>query len=192
MKNAQKMMNAVTFRTLLALCICSALLMGCKKDKTDEPMPSKNIVQVVTEIPEFSTLVAALNKTGVDLNDTKNFIFSTSTNRAITLFAPTNAAFMGLSAPFTDAKSISAITDAEQIEKLRAILYYHVVGQKVNVADLASGDSKLINFTGKELKNITVSKTNEGVLLNGKAKVVTPDIQASNGVIHAIDQVLLP
>jgi uncharacterized surface protein with fasciclin (FAS1) repeats len=97
-----------------------------------------------------------------------------------TIFAPTDEAFAKI-----DKKTLDAL--AADKTKLAAVLKYHVVAGRVLAADVVKlKTAKTVN--GKEVK-ITADKN--GVLID-KAKVVTPDIEASNGVIHVIDTVLIP
>jgi transforming growth factor-beta-induced protein len=186
MKNILKAAFRFSSPILPALLITSALLMGCQKDKANQPTPAKNVVQTLGEKPEFSTLTVALVKTGLDR-------FLGSPTEQVTVFAPTNAAFSLLPAPFTDVASVSAITDSGQVAQLRTLLSYHIVNKKVNAADIASGNTQLpILINNQKLRFAPVSKTAQGLFINGNAKVVTPDIQASNGVIHGIDHVIVP
>jgi len=186
MKNARKVIFVSMYRSLSVLFIGCAFLMGCQKDDESQPTPAKNIVQTIGEKPEFSTLAAALAKTGLDSTLNKNGM--------VTVFAPTNAAFAGLPAPFTDAASIRAITDAGQVEQLRTILDYHVAYKRINVVDIAPDNDLLpiLIIRDQKPRLVSASKTANGLYINGNAKVVTPDIQASNGVVHGIDHVILP
>jgi uncharacterized surface protein with fasciclin (FAS1) repeats len=94
------------------------------------------------------------------------------------VFAPTDEAF---------AKIPKADLDAllKDKAKLSAVLTYHVVPAKVMAKDVKAGDVKTVN--GKMIK-IT---TDKGVMVNN-AKVIKTDVEASNGVIHAIDTVIMP
>jgi uncharacterized surface protein with fasciclin (FAS1) repeats len=96
-----------------------------------------------------------------------------------TVFAPTDEAFAKLPAGTLD----SLLKDKA---KLTAILKYHVVPGKVTAADV----SKLATARTLEGQDLAIA-TKDGVTVNG-AKVVKADVMASNGVIHVIDQVLLP
>jgi transforming growth factor-beta-induced protein len=95
-----------------------------------------------------------------------------------TLFAPTNAAFA--------AAGITALPDRATLD---AVLTYHVLAGEVRAADIATGSSSATTLGGK---NIYLSKGAAGVFINGTTKVTTPNVLASNGVIHIIDRTLLP
>ncbi|MEO0336770.1 MAG: fasciclin domain-containing protein, partial [Pseudomonadota bacterium] len=73
-------------------------------------------------------------------------------------------------------------------EKLTQVLTYHVVSGKTMAADVVKID-KAKTVQGK---NVTISTSDKGVMLNEKSKVVKTDIEATNGVIHVIDAVILP
>jgi len=158
---------------------------ACKKEdtKTETPAPSapvqKTIAGIASGDTTFSILVAALNKAGLvaTLNGTGNF----------TVFAPTNAAFRKYE---IDEKAISEITDAEDIEELKSVLLYHVLGSEVKAAQLTNAYVPTlftVNGNGVSLK-IGIAP----VKLNAEVNVTTADVDASNGVIHIIDDLLFP
>ncbi|RSK48751.1 fasciclin domain-containing protein [Hymenobacter rigui] len=170
-------------------------LAACDDDDDDDAMPAnttQNIVQVAQGNASFSTLVAAVTKAdlGTTLSGTGPF----------TVFAPTNDAFAKLSPPYNTAANITAITDANQIATLRGILLYHVVGANIKAADIPSGAStrttarpaSVVGGVTLNDNTIYLSKNSNGVFINGNTKVVTADVAASNGTIHAIDNVLMP
>jgi uncharacterized surface protein with fasciclin (FAS1) repeats len=169
-----------------ALLMISALLVGCKDDDDNNtPSGPGNIVQEAQGDTRFSTLVAAVTKA-----DLATILGGTG---PYTVFAPTNDAFTALPAdlPFNNATEINAITDQATITLLRDVLLYHVLGARVAAADIANGASN--TTTAKSTPNtVYLTKNSNGVFINGNAKVVAPDVAASNGIIHGIDQVLLP
>lgn len=132
----------------------------------------KSIVDTAKEAGNFNTLLAALEK--ADLVDTLQG------DGPFTVFAPTDKAFEKL------LKNLD-ITAEELLarEDLKKILLYHVVPGKVMSADLKDG------MMVKTLADKKVKILLDPVRVN-KATVVSPDIEASNGVIHVIDMVLLP
>jgi len=133
----------------------------------------QNIVEIASGNKDFSTLVAAVVAAG--LADTL------SGNGPFTVFAPTNAAFAKL-----PAGTVEELVKPENKEKLAAILTYHVIGAKAMSSGLVDGQ-KVKTVNGQE---ITVS-INGSVKIDG-ATVVTADLEASNGVIHVIDSVIMP
>lgn len=128
----------------------------------------KNIIETATSNPEFSTLVTALKTAGL--------VETLSGPGPFTVFAPTDSAFKKV--PAETLKTIMA-----DKEKLSALLLSHVVeGKKMSKDVIAM--TEIATLQGKK----AVISTTDGVVIN-TAKVVTPDIECSNGVIHSIDTV---
>lgn len=162
---------------------------SCDKDEATLPPAQPNIVEVAQSNPEFSTLAAAVTK--ADLATTLNGA------GPFTMLAPTNAAFALLSSPFNSAANINAIPASDvQIAALRNILLYHMLSSETTAADFPNGASAQTTqkpaTAGVNDNTVYASKTGTGVTLNGNSRVVTADVSASNGVIHAIDRVLMP
>ncbi len=140
---------------------------------SEAPMAeSGTIVEVAAANPDFETLVAAV--TAADLVETL------SGDGPFTVFAPTNAAFEALPAGVLDALLLPENKDA-----LASILTYHVLSSEVMAADVTAGEVPTV-----EGSTIDIT-TDGGVMVNG-ATVVATDVDASNGVIHVIDAVLVP
>ncbi len=131
---------------------------------------AQDIVDVASKAGNFNTLVTAVK--AADLVDTLKG------PGPFTVFAPTDAAF----AKVPKAKLDALLADKAALAK---VLTYHVVPGKVMAADVKAGKVKTVQ--GQEL---TVA-TKGGVMVDN-AKVVATDVAASNGVIHAIDTVLMP
>lgn len=134
--------------------------------------PTKDIVDTAVEAGEFKTLAAALEKAGL-VNALKG-------DGPFTVFAPTDAAFEKL------LKELN-VTPEQLLarEDLATILQYHVVPGKVMSRDLKEG-MKAKTLASKEVTfSLNPARVNN-------ANIVKPDIQASNGVIHVIDTVLIP
>lgn len=122
---------------------------------------------------EFSTLIAALKY--LDLVGTLN-----NRNASLTVFAPTDAAFAALG---LNAKNITSLPKST----LRNIVLYHVAPGRQNAARVL-GRTSLVMLNGERA---TVMLKN-GVPMIDNAKIATVNIQASNGIIHIIDAVILP
>ena len=101
-----------------------------------------------------------------------------------TVFAPTDAAFAKL-----PAGTVEELLKPENKAKLAAILTYHVVSGKVMASTVVTLDGQKVETVNGAEATIKVAK--DGVMVDG-AKVVTTDIECSNGVIHIIDSVILP
>ena len=162
-----------------AIAVVAALtLSACGGDSEEtmdvatEETTAGTIVDVASGAGNFSTLVAAV--TAADLVETL------SGEGPFTVFAPTDEAFAALPAGVLDGLLLP-----ENKDLLIQILTYHVVSGKVMAADVTDGDVATVE--GSTIKLGTMG----GVTVNG-ANVVTADVAASNGVIHAIDTVILP
>ena len=134
---------------------------------------AKDIVQTATEAGSFKTLLTAATAAGL--------VETLQGKGPFTVFAPTDAAFAALPAGTLDG----LLKDPAALKK---ILLYHVVSGAIT-ADKVVG---LTSATSVEGSPIAISVKDGAVYLNGSAKVVTPDVMASNGVIHVIDKVILP
>jgi uncharacterized surface protein with fasciclin (FAS1) repeats len=137
----------------------------------DEPMVG-DIVDVASTTEGFSTLVAALEAAGL--------VGVLQGEGPFTVFAPTDEAFAALPAGLLEKLLLP-----ENIDVLTAILTYHVVPGLVMSADVTAGDVATV-----EGSTIAIA-TDGGVTVNG-ANVITVDVTATNGVIHVIDQVIVP
>ncbi|WP_235929912.1 fasciclin domain-containing protein [Chengkuizengella marina] len=138
----------------------------------DNPQSKKDIVDIAVEAGDFNTLAAALEKAGL--------VETLKEKGPFTVFAPTDEAFEKL----LDELDISA-EELLAREDLKKILLYHVVPGKVMSGDLKDG------MKVKTLANKKVEISLDPIQVNN-ANVVKADIEASNGVIHVIDEVLLP
>lgn len=140
--------------------------------------PIMDIVGVASSFtPEFSILIEAAVK--AELADTL------TNGGPYTVFAPINDAFIELLAGLDGYNSLDDFDTPEDIELLRGILLYHVVEGRVYSSDLTNGLVPTLN--GSKV-NINLDS---GVFVND-AEVVIPNVQATNGVIHVINKVLLP
>lgn len=163
--------TAVAIATALVLSACGSDSEKAMEETTEQTSVG-TIVDVASGAGNFSTLVAAV--TAADLAETL------SGEGPFTVFAPTDDAFAALPAGVLDALLLP-----ENKELLARILTYHVVSGKVMAADVTDGDVATVK--GQTVKLGTAG----GVTVNG-ATVISADVAASNGVIHAIDQVILP
>ncbi len=164
----------VKFTAVLLLAAVS--LISCEKDE-EEPKPTKDIVEVAQENTSLSTFVAIVTEAGLasSLKGTGPF----------TVFAPTNEAFAAL-------LGVIGQTNPANIPQavVERILKYHVIaGSAVKSTDLTDGQtvSTLLGANDK----ISVDVTGSSVKING-ADVTTADLLATNGVVHIVDEVLVP
>lgn len=132
-----------------------------------------DIVDTAVAAGDFTTLVAAVQAAGL--------VDTLKSEGPFTVFAPTDAAFAAL-----PAGTVEDLLKPENKDQLVAVLTYHVVAGKVMSTDLSDGMTAATVQGG----DITIGTTG-GVTVNG-ANVTAADIEASNGVIHVIDAVILP
>jgi len=139
-----------------------------------------DIVDVAAGAGSFNTLVAAVKAAGL--------VEALKGDGPLTVFAPTDEAFAAL-----PDGTLEGLLQPENKEQLKAILLYHVVSGKVMSVDIKDtvNAETLEGSTVEIVSNNAWSKARRKITVNG-ANVVTPDVAASNGVIHVIDAVLLP
>jgi uncharacterized surface protein with fasciclin (FAS1) repeats len=185
-----------TMKHLLSITLgiaVTALIAGCSSQPTQEAslenlpvtstslgqsgvkddVSSPNVVQVAVGSSDHSTLVAALKAA--------NYVDALSNVGPFTVFAPTNAAF-----DLLPAGTVDNLVKSENQRKLRDILEYHVLLGVYKQEDFVNGR----NLGTADGRNVIVAVENGSVLING-AKIIGT-VQASNGIIHVIDQVLIP
>lgn len=136
--------------------------------------PSKDIVTTAVEAGSFKTLAAALNAAGL--------VETLQGKGPFTVFAPSDEAFAKL-----PAGTVDTLLKPENKQQLIAVLTYHVVAGKVLAADVV----KLKAAATVNGQRVDVKVDGDKVQID-QAQVVTADVACSNGVIHVIDQVILP
>lgn len=141
----------------------------------DKVILPPDVVDLAIQNSNFSTLVAAVSKAGL--------VDALKADGPFTVFAPTNAAFEALFGEL----GVGGIDDLTA-DQLTPILLYHVVSGNVRAADVSSGSVPTLNPEA----TIEIMVSDTGVKLNGSSNVVATDVQGTNGVIHVIDQVILP
>jgi uncharacterized surface protein with fasciclin (FAS1) repeats len=145
---------------------------SAKKDKQPD------IVDTAKEAGQFSTLLAAADAAGL--------VDTLKGDGPLTVMAPTDAAFDKL-----PEGTVETLLKPENQEKLVAILTYHVIAGKIKAADaLEAGEAKTVEGGTLEFKT-KKSYGETKAMVNG-VKIVKTNIMASNGVIHVIDEVLMP
>jgi uncharacterized surface protein with fasciclin (FAS1) repeats len=145
-----------------------------------------NIVGVAAANEDFSTLVTAVKAAGL--------VETLSGDGPFTVFAPNNAAFAKL-----PAGTVESLLKPESLDKLKSILTYHVVSGNFDAATVIDAINKndgKYSVTTVQGGTIVLSLNDGKVMLTdangGTATVILADVAASNGVIHAIDTVVMP
>jgi transforming growth factor-beta-induced protein len=167
--------------SIILLAVASiTLFSSCSKDDDDKKMDEpKNIVDVAVADARFSILVEALAKA--------NLVSALEGNGPFTVFAPTNDAFTALFSQL----GVSGIADLDAAT-LTPILLNHVVAGQVKSSDISTGYAATLNASGPNGTNVKVFINKGSNVMVDASKVIIADVMASNGVIHAIDKVILP
>ncbi len=153
-------------RTFLALTAATMFTAPAFAQEAD-------IVDTAVAAGSFTTLVAAVQAAGL--------VDTLKGEGPFTVFAPTDAAFAAL-----PAGTVEDLLKPENKDKLVAVLTYHVVPGKVMSTDLSEG------MMAKTVQGSDITITLDGGPKVNGAAISTPDVAASNGVIHVIDAVILP
>ncbi|MDF2192135.1 fasciclin domain-containing protein [Paraflavitalea sp. CAU 1676] len=142
--------------------------------------PAGNIVQTAAAAPNFTYLVAAVQRAGSDI------INALTGPGPLTVFAPTNQAFINAGFP-----TIASIQVADP-NALKPILLYHVVAARVFSSDLTEGAQPTTAGGGKLTITLSGGAKVKGTGNMEASNIITTDIVTTNGVVHVIDRVLLP
>ncbi|MFD1163064.1 fasciclin domain-containing protein [Hwangdonia seohaensis] len=173
-------MKALTaLKKVLLLTMISVLSFSCSDD--DDPIVVKQpetIAELAMATPDLSNLVAALQR--ADLVTTLNG------SGQFTVFAPSNVAF----SKFLTDNGFASLDDVP-VDVLKQVLLNHVISGEVKSGDLTTGYGETLATEASSDNNLSIYiNTNAGVKLNGVSDVVTADIDATNGVIHIVDNVI--
>ena len=176
-------MRKVKLVALTLVASVSSAACGSDSANTEEAMTEESVVEtgysdatdivaVASSTEGFSTLVAALTAAGL--------VETLQGEGPFTVFAPNDAAFAALPEGLLEKLLLP-----ENIAVLTSILTYHVVSGNVMSTDVVAGDAPTVEGSTLALT------TDMGVMVND-ATVIQADVEASNGVIHVIDKVLVP
>lgn len=146
---------------------------------TQQAQSSQNIVELAVATSDLSTLATAVTEAGL--------VDTLSAEGPFTVFAPTNEAFDAL-----PDGTLDTLLMPENRSDLQGVLSYHVVTSKVMSSQLSDGQVIEAAQGGALTVRITDGKVMIEDATGAMAQVVTADIEASNGVVHVINKVLLP
>ena len=166
---------------LTGVAAATTLLTACGSDDDHvAAAPAKNIVELAQATPDLSILVEAVVAAGL--------ASTLSGAGPFTVFAPTNAAFAALLGELGVSKEALLADKA----LLTTVLTYHVLGSKVESTQIPLG-AAIKTVQGS---NLTINAVGAGLVITDergrKANITAANIQASNGVVHLIDKVILP
>lgn len=176
-------MKNFNIKILVLLLAFGTFMVGCDSDDDDDNPTgpdTKTITELASETDNLSTLVEALKIADLDgtLDEAGTY----------TVFAPTNDAFQALLDGNDDWNSLSDIPT----ETLKNVLLFHVLASKVESSDLTDTYVNTL-ATGPNDENVSLQvQVTGGVMFNGNTMPITTDIEASNGVIHTVDKVMMP
>jgi transforming growth factor-beta-induced protein len=173
-------MKTQKFFNTIKLSMAALLIgfMGISTSFADDAKSSDaqmTIVEIASADARFTILVEAVAKA--------DLVGALSANGPYTVFAPTNEAFEEL----FETLGVSGVNDLTK-DQLTPILLYHVVNGKVMASDVTSGTVSTLNSDA----SMDVKASKKGVKIDKKSNVIITDVEASNGVIHVIDAVLIP
>jgi uncharacterized surface protein with fasciclin (FAS1) repeats len=180
-------------KRLLAFALIAVIALGGVFGTANAQMGEKTIAEIVVEAasgatPEFATLLAA-----VQAADESVLAALSNPEAELTVFAPTDAAFAALAEALGAEAFAGVLADKEQLTQ---ILLFHVLPSAVKSADVVAAlEASDGAFSVRTLQGqfINVAATEDGITIDGaNLKLDMVDIEASNGVIHVIDAVILP
>jgi len=172
------MKNLLNFKVIMILFLGATTLYSCDNDDDDAVDIPETISEIAAATPALSNLVAALDRAGL--------VETLDNPGQYTVFAPTNQAFQA----FLTANNFASLNDVP-VNVLTQVLLNHVVlGKNVSTSLSTGYVNTLATYGTTELNLSMFINTASGVKLNGVSSVVTPDIEATNGVVHVVDAVI--
>ena len=166
---------------LLAMVLGAGLLsVGAAATTSERAATEKTIVGVAAGDKRFTTLVSLVKQAGL--------VKTLSAKGPYTVFAPTNAAFTQLKRTAPD--TFEAVTT--DVALLKKVLTYHVLAGRVPSTAAVAAAKKRSAVKTVQGEKIRLSLKGGKLYLNGTSQVIVADVKASNGVIHAINAVLVP
>lgn len=174
------MKKSVALLLSLAALLVVAVGVASAAGTAKQQAKPKTIVQTAVAAGQFKTLVGLVKQAGLagTLSKPGNF----------TVFAPTDKAFASLKKSNPDLFE----KVASDPKLLKAVLTYHVVPKRIPAVAALAAAKKNAKVKTVQGERIALSLKGGKIVLNGSAKVVAADVKASNGIIHVIDQVIVP
>ncbi len=169
------------FALLLATALGAGVLTAAAPAApAEQSAATKTVVGVAAGDKRFTTLVAVVKQAGL--------VKTLSAKGPYTVFAPTNAAFAKLKR--TAPATYEAVTTDKAL--LTKVLTYHVLGSRVPATAAIAAAKKKASVKTVQGEKIALSIKGGKLVLNGNSRVIVADLKASNGIVHAIDTVLVP
>lgn len=173
------MKRFINYAKIAILAITFTGIISCADDDDNgniiDNTPSNSILDITIGNPDFSSLLAALQQTGLDA--------TLAASGTFTVFAPTNAAF--------DTFLGGTLLEDIDNEVLTQLLLNHVINSQIPSADLVTGYQKNLATEASTNANIDIYiDTSSGITINNQSTVTSTDIEADNGVIHIVDTII--
>ncbi len=183
-KKKNKLTSFLT-RTLSVTLMTATVFTAINCDDDDDNTPAQqNVLEIAIANADFDVLEAAAVKAGTSVTN----VLSGSTQ--ITVFAPTDAAFITYLGVANEAAAITAVNGLSSAAAADLLTYHVIAGTEIKSGPLAAGTTAVTTARAANNKAY-VTKAGSVVTINN-ARVTTADVDASNGVIHIIDAVLTP
>jgi uncharacterized surface protein with fasciclin (FAS1) repeats len=171
-------------KMLLLMLVFSVIAFSCSDDDDNSPDPEQTVLEIAMANENFDVLEAAAVKAGSGVTT----VLSGSTD--ITVFAPTDAAFVTYLGVANEAAALTAVNALTSGAAADLLTYHVIAGSEIEADEIAAGTTAVTTARATNNKAF-VTKTGTTVTINS-ALVVTADVDASNGVIQIIDAVLTP
>lgn len=173
--------------TLLSILFISVTIFAasCSDDDDDNSPEPQTVLDIALADDRFDVLAAAAAAAG---DPVLNVL---SGNGPITVFAPTDAAFVAYLDVANEAAAITAVNGLTPAAAADLLTFHVIAGSEIEAGDIAAGTSTVTTARSGANNKAFVTKTGANVTINN-ASVTTADVDASNGVIHIIDAVLTP
>ncbi|MBL7834691.1 MAG: fasciclin domain-containing protein [Cyclobacteriaceae bacterium] len=171
-------------KMLLLTFTFSAVAISCSDDDDNSPAPQQNVLEIAAANADFDVLAAAAEKAGAEVKG----VLSGTTQ--ITVFAPTDAAFVTYLGVANEAAALTAVNGLSQVAAADLLKFHVIAGSEIKAADIAAGTTTVTTARASNNKAF-ITKSGANVTINN-ARVTTANVDASNGVIHIIDAVLAP
>lgn len=168
----------LNFKVIMILFLGATTLSSCDNDDDDAVDVPETISEIAAATPALSNLVAALDRAGL--------VETLDNPGEYTVFAPTNQAFKA----FLTANNFASLNDVPLNVLTQVLLNHVVLGKNVSTSLSTGYVNTLATYGNTELNLSMFINTASGVKLNGVSSVVTPDIEATNGVVHVVDAVI--
>lgn len=171
-------------KMLLLTFTFSAVAISCSDDDDNSPAPQQTVLEIAVANSDFDVLEAAAIKAGTDVLN----VLGGSTQ--ITVFAPTDAAFVAYLDVANEAAALTAVNGLSPSAAADLLTFHVIAGSEIKAEDIAAGTTTVTTARASNNKAF-VTKSGANVTINN-ARVTTANVDASNGVIHIIDAVLAP